>query len=164
MHKKVLALILICLAVPLAAWGLVPRAGFKAQLSGAESVPPVKTEATGGALFDFSEDGKAMHFTLSVKNLNDVIAAHLHLGAKGKEGPPVATLYPFGNSPPVKAGAFSGILVRGVITGTSLEGPLKGKPLNDLLKEFQEGNAYIKVHTKSHPDGEMRGQIVRRPA
>jgi hypothetical protein len=163
MHRKILALILILVAVPLAAWG-VPGAGFKAILSGEEVVPPVKTKAMGGALFDFGPDGKSMYFNISVKNLVDVTAAHIHVGAKGKEGPPVATLYPFGTSPPVNAGTFSGVLAKGVITGNSLEGPLKGKPLTDLFKEIQEGNAYISVHTKQHPDGELRGQIERRPA
>jgi hypothetical protein len=75
----------------------------------------------------------------------------------------VVTLYPFGGSPPVKGGKFSGILSQGVISAANLEGPLKGKPLSALLKEIQDGNAYVKIHTKQHPDGELRGQIVRRP-
>ncbi len=164
MKRKILALTLILAAVPLAAWGVVAMTGFKAQLSGAQVVPPVKIKATGGVLFDFSNDGKSLHFKLSVKNLADVTAAHIHLAAPGKEGPPVVTLYPFGSSKPVKAGKFSGILAQGVITAANLEGPLKGKSLSDLLKEIQEGNACVKVHTKQHPDGELRGQIVRRPA
>jgi hypothetical protein len=162
MKRKILALTLILAAVSLTAWGAA-RVGYRAQLSGAEVAPPVKTEATGGALFDFSPDVKSLHFTLSVKNLVDITAAHIHLGAKGKEGPVVATLYPLGGSPPVKAGKFSGNLAKGVITAANLEGPLKGKPLSDLLQEIQSGNAYVKVHTKPHPGGELRGQIVRRP-
>lgn len=162
MKRKILALTLMLVAVPLVVWG-VARFGFKAQLSGGELSPAVKTEASGGALFDFSQDGKSLHFNLSVKNLGNATAAHIHLGAKGKEGPPVATLYPFGTSPPVKESKFSGILAQGVITAANLEGPLKGKPLSALLKEIQDGNAYVKVHTKQHPDGELRGQIARRP-
>jgi hypothetical protein len=50
-----------------------------------------------------------------------------------------------------------------MITAANLEGSLKGKPLGDLLREIQSGNAYIQVRTKQHPHGEMRGQITRRP-
>jgi hypothetical protein len=163
MRRKILTLTLIFVAVPLLAWG-VARVGFKAQLGGAEVVPAVKTAAMGGALFDFSPEGTSLHFRLSVENLADATEAHIHLGAPGKEGPVVATLYPFGGTQPVKAGAFSGILAQGVLTAANLQGPLKGKTLSDLLKEMQEGNAYVKVHTKQHLDGEVRGQIVRRPA
>jgi hypothetical protein len=162
MKSKILALTLLVAAVSLSAWAAA-RVGYKASLSGAEMVPAVKTGAAGGALFDFSPEGKSLHFNLSVKNLADVTAAHIHLGARGKEGPVVAILYPLGGSPPLKAGKFSGILAKGVITAANLEGPLKGKPLSDLEKEIKFGNAYVMVHTKTHPQGELRGQIVRRP-
>lgn len=162
MKRKFWTLVLLMAALPLAVLGAA-RVGYKASLSGAEMVPPVKSGATGGALFDFSPDGQALHFNLSVKDLADATAAHIHLGAKDKEGPAVATLYPFGGSLKAKPGKFSGILAQGIITAANLEGPLKGKPLSDLLKEIQVGNAYVKVHTKQHPDGELRGQIVRRP-
>jgi hypothetical protein len=163
MRRIILAFTLILAAVPLVVWGQA-RVGFKAQLSGAEVVPQVKTEARGGVLFDFSPDGKSLHFKLSVENLADATAAQIHLGSLGKEGPVVATLYPSGGSPPVKAGSFSGILAQGVLTAANLEGPLKGRPLSDLLKEIQTGNTYIELQTKQHPNGEVRGQIVRRPA
>jgi hypothetical protein len=52
---------------------------------------------------------------------------------------------------------------RVVITATDLEGPLKGKPLSGLMKEIRTGNAYIKILTKQHPGGELRGGITRRP-
>ncbi len=163
MKSKILALTLALVAVPMLAFGLV-RFGYKCTLSGDAVVPPVKTEAKGDALFDFGKDFKALHFSLQVQNLRDVTAAHIHLGAAGKNGPPVVTLYPFGSATPVKAGLFSGRLAEGVITADKLEGPLKGKTLTDLGEEMLSGNAYIMVHTKAHPEGEIRGQIVRRPS
>lgn len=162
MKRKVLLFAFLWAIIPLAVWGAA-RVGYKASLSGAEMVPPVKTQATGGVLFDFSPDGKALHFNLSVRNLADATAAHIHLGAKGKEGPVVATLFPSGTSAKEKPGKFSGVLAQGIITAANLEGPLKGKALSDLEAEIQAGNAYVKVHTRKHPDGELRGQIVRRP-
>lgn len=161
MRRKVLLFAFLGAIIPLAVFGAA-RVGYKASLSGAEMVPPVKTQATGGVLFDFSPDGKALHFNLSVRNLADATAAHIHLGAKGKEGPVVATLYPFGGSAQ-EPGQFSRVLAQGIITAANLEGPLKGKALSDLEAEIQAGNAYVKVHTRNHPNGELRGQIVRRP-
>jgi hypothetical protein len=163
MKRKILALTLILVGVPLLAWGLV-RFGYKANLTGSAVVPPIKTEATGSALFDFSKDLKSLNFKLWVKDLSNVTAAYIHLGAVGKEGPPVVALYPFGPSPQVKEGKFSGLLAEGVITAANLEGPLKGKPPSALGEEALSGNAYIKVNTKQHPEGELRGQIVRRPS
>jgi hypothetical protein len=163
MKRKILALTLMMVAIPLLAWALV-RIGYKAQLTGSAVVPPVKTEAQGSASFDFIKDFNSLNFKLSVQNLSNVTAAHIHLGAVGKEGPPVVTLYPFGKSPPVKEGIFSGLLAEGVITAANLEGPLKGKSPSALSKEILGGNAYIKIHTKQNPDGELRGQIVRRPS
>ncbi len=154
---------LMLVAIPLLAWGLV-RFGYKAILTGSAVVPPVTTEATGSALFDYSKDGKSLHFSLGVQNLSNATAAHIHLGAVGKEGPPVVTLYPFPPSSQVKEGKFSGLLAEGVITAANLEGPLKGKPLSDLGEEILTGNAYIMIHTNQHPNGELRGQILRRPS
>ena len=161
MKGKILALTLILLAVPLLAWG--ERYAFSAYLNGSAVVPPVKTEAIGGARFDFTPDGKSMRFNLSAQKLGNATAVHIHLGAAGKEGPPVVTLYPFGPSQQVQEGKLPGILARGMITAANLEGSLKGKPLSDLLKEIQSGNAYVQVHTKPYPNGELRGQLTRRP-
>ncbi len=163
MKRTILALTLILAAIPLLAWGAA-RVGYKAQLRGAEVVPPVSTEGTGGILLDFSPDGKSVHFRLSVHNLADVTAAHLHLGAIGKEGPVIATLYPVDAAASVKPGSFSGVLSQGVLTAADLEGPLKGQPLSVLLREIRADYVYVKVHTKKHPGGELRGQVVPRPA
>jgi hypothetical protein len=56
------------------------------------------------------------------------------------------------------------LVAKGIITAANLEGPLKGKPLDALGQEVLLGNAYIQVNTKQHPEGELRGQMVRRPS
>jgi len=38
-------------------------------------------------------------------------------------------------------------------------GPFTGKTIADLVAEIQAGKAYVNVHTKEHPDGEIRGTI-----
>ncbi|HVC00468.1 MAG TPA: CHRD domain-containing protein, partial [Candidatus Dormibacteraeota bacterium] len=89
---------------------------------------------------------------------DEVTMAHIHMAAAGKNGPVAVWLYPT-KSYPVKTGKFSGLLARGTITAAQLGGPLKGQTIADLVKEIRDGDAYVNVHTKAHPGGEIRGQI-----
>jgi hypothetical protein len=131
------------------------KGSFGARLSGSEAVPAVKTSASGKAEFTLNKDGKGLTYKLTVKNIENVMAAHIHLGKKGKEGPPVAGLF----AGPKKEGKFSGILAEGVITDKDLIGSLMGKSLDELVKLITSGDTYVNVHTVGHPAGEIRGQI-----
>jgi CHRD domain len=132
---------------------------FKAELSGKESVPPVDTPAHGEATFQLSADGNSLSYKLSVSDIENVSMSHIHLGQAGKEGPVAVWLYPSSPPPALKEGKFSGVLAQGTITAANLMGPLKGKPLTALMEEIKNGNAYVNVHTKQHPGGEIRGQL-----
>ncbi|MHA7965223.1 CHRD domain-containing protein [Paenibacillus sp. CAU 1782] len=160
-------------------------ATFTARLRGRNEVPPVRTNATGFAVFreirrgrDFEfENGNdnddrgdndnrnnrnrrrrrnsRLRFRLSLRNIRRVTEAHIHLGRPGQNGPIVAFL--FGPS-------FRGVSFRrGVITGTlrrgDLVGPLAGRSIDALIREIERGNAYVNVFTREHPNGEIRGQI-----
>ncbi|MDA8089678.1 MAG: CHRD domain-containing protein [Nitrospiraceae bacterium] len=134
---------------------------FSTTLSGRNEAPPVKTRATGEAVFKFITDhGEiGLDYTLQVKDIKDVTAAHIHLGKPGKSGPVVVVLF----SGPEKKGAFTGELAHGRISNKDLVGPLEGKTLGDLMHEIIEGNAYVNVHTTAHPGGEIRG-LLKCPA
>jgi hypothetical protein len=128
---------------------------FNATLTGSEEVPPVKTKAKGKVVFRlFKEEGR-MIYRLTVSNLENVTSAHIHMGKKGENGPPVAILF----KGPEKRGKFSGTLSEGVITSVDLIGPLEGKAFRSLVKIIFAEEAYVNVHTDQHPDGEIRGQI-----
>lgn len=128
---------------------------FKAKLTGKEQVPMVKTKARGEATFRVSKDGKELMYKLTVRNIMDVTAAHIHEGAKGANGGPVANLF----TGPKKEGEFSGTLAEGTITDKDLSGSLYGKSISDLVDMIKAGKAYVNVHTDKNPDGEIRGQI-----
>lgn len=132
---------------------------FQAYLSGKEEVPPVKTKAQGEATFQISKDGNSIHYKLTVTNIDSVNMAHIHKGASGADGPIVVWLYP--SSPPAKLilGKSNGVLAEGTITSANLTGPLAGKTIKDLINVMRSGNAYVNVHTKQNPAGEIRGQI-----
>ncbi|MEK4510753.1 CHRD domain-containing protein [Paenibacillus sp. FSL K6-2524] len=130
---------------------------FRAFLNGRNEVPPVKTIATGNAVFKLSANGTQLRFQFVVNNINQITQTHIHLGRRGKNGPVVAFLFgpsKFGIS--VKRG-----VVRGVLNKSDLVGPLQGKTILDLVREIERGNTYVNVHTVQHPDGEIRGQIVK---
>jgi hypothetical protein len=126
-----------------------------ALLSGKEIVPPVETQATGEVTFTLSKNGKELAYTLTVKDIENATAAHIHAGKKGENGGPLAGLF----AGPKKEGMFSGELAKGTITVKDLKGPLAGKKVKDLLKVIKEGAAYVNIHTDKNPAGEVRGQI-----
>ena len=99
-------------------------------------------------------DNNSLRYKVTVQNLSNITAAHIHLGQSGTEGPPVVTL--FSGEP--KNG--SGTLASGIITRSDLMGPLRGKDISDLLKEINNNNAYVNVHTERYPQGEIRGQVM----
>ncbi|GIP40126.1 CHRD domain-containing protein [Paenibacillus sp. J31TS4] len=130
---------------------------FGAFLVGQEVVPPVQTLATGKVVLRVSRDGKKIFFRLVVRNIRKMTKAHIHLGRLGQNGPIVATLFgpsKFGIS--VKHG-----VVEGTLTAKDLTGPLKGKTIQALVTQIEKGNAYVDVATVRHPNGEIRGQLVR---
>jgi hypothetical protein len=128
---------------------------FKAKITGKEEVPAVTTAATGYAVFKLSEDGKQITYTLKVKGMENVAAAHIHAGKMGADGGVVVGLF----AGPKKEGKFSGLLAKGTIMDKDLVGPLAGKKVADLVTMIKDGGAYVNVHTAKNPKGEIRGQI-----
>lgn len=140
---------------------------YSAELTGHEEVPLRESNATGHATFQLSKDGLSMTFKVVVADIENVTAAHIHLGARGMSGPAIAVLYG-----PVRAagGKKAGVLAEGTITSATLTGDLAGHPLADLVMAMDAGNTYVDIHTDDgagapgtrsgdYPDGEIRGQI-----
>jgi hypothetical protein len=128
---------------------------FKAKLIGNEEVPPVVTKAKGEVTFKLNKEENELIYQLTLRDMEDVTAAHIHAGRKGMNGPPVAPLF----TEPKKVDISGTLYVEGTITGYELMDSLKGESLNCLLQMLKTGEAYVNVHSKRHPDGEIRGQI-----
>jgi len=152
---------------------------FKAELLGVALVPTGATQATGEATFELSgvrgagtrkysgpEHGKMgmgtgdvqgmLAYKLSVWNIENVTAAHLHLN-KGTTaaGPVIGPLF----SGPKKTGEYSGMLSEGTIVDKDLTGPLSGRSVRDLTALMNSSEVYVNVHTDKHPAGEIRGEV-----
>jgi hypothetical protein len=126
---------------------------FTAELTGGDEVPPVDTEATG--TFNLVTVNQSSGYLLSVDELANATAAHIHRGEEGVNGKIVVTLY----NATMPASISQGLLSQGNITAANLEGPLAGQQLADLIDIMDNGTAYVNVHTKDFPLGEIRGQI-----
>lgn len=140
---------------------------FSVHLRGDGEVPARDTRAQGQAIFHLSKDGTELRYRLIASNIENVIAAHIHLGAPDANGPVVAFLY--GTVAP-GAGRTDGVLATGVITSTNLVGPLVGQSLSVLIAAMNAGGTYVNAHTNDgvdpintgpgdFPGGEIRGQI-----
>ncbi|WP_213301926.1 CHRD domain-containing protein [Paraburkholderia sacchari] len=118
---------------------------FSVPLNGSEQVPPVQTRGTADARLTYDPDTRQVTWNVTCNGLSSpVTMAHFHLGAVGTNGKPVVWLTKVGS------------------TSTPIEGPIKGETTltPDQAKEFVAGDLYINVHTKDHPDGEIRGQVT----
>jgi hypothetical protein len=119
-------------------------------LTGGEEVPPVQTEATGIA--EFTPMGMdSIGYNLNATNIEGATAGHVHLGAKGENGPVVVTLFKY-DTP------MNEVSEIGTITADKLEGPMAGKQIADLAAAGGNGTLYVNVHTEQNPNGEIRGQ------
>lgn len=132
---------------------------FTAHLSGDQEVSVNSSLAQGQAIFQLSKDGTKLSYKLIVANLENLMAAHIHLAPAGTNGGVVVWLYPSGFPGVLIPGTTNGILAQGVITNANLVGALAGQTLADLIAHLNNGNAYVNVHTTLYPGGEIRGQI-----
>jgi CHRD domain len=165
-HKTVLAIGALTLALCANVWAENSK-NFVAVLSGADEVPSRDTSARGVAIFQVNEDQTEVSFRLIVANIENVVAAHIHLGPEGEIGPVVAFLAgPFDPA----GGRVSGPLAVGTITAADLLGPLAGMTISDLVAAIVAGDIYTNVHTNDgvdptdegpgdFPSGEIRGQL-----
>jgi hypothetical protein len=87
-------------------------------------------------------DGNQLCFGLTVKNLDPPVAAHIHSGKAGENGPVVVPLAPPASGDP----------------GTSSGCVFVDPALLDVLLSHP-GEYYWNVHTGAFPGGAIRGQV-----
>ena len=111
-------------------------ADVKVTLSGANEVPPVTTSATGDGTISVADDG-AVSGSVTTKGVQGT-AAHIHMGAAGKNGP---VIVPFTKD------------------GDTYKAPAGAKLTAEQMTAFKAGELYFNVHSAANPGGELRNQL-----
>ena len=106
------------------------------KLSGANEVPPVTTSASGEGKISVGDDGSVSGSVMTTGIQGT--AAHIHMGAAGKNGPVVV---PFTKD------------------GDVYKAPTGAKLDADQMKAFKAGDLYFNVHSAANPGGELRAQL-----
>lgn len=110
---------------------------YSAVLTGAAEVPgPGDTDGTGLAVITI--DGTTIRYNVWTQNIGAAIAAHIHTGAAGVDGPPLVTL-------------DHNTLANGTVAVTA--------GVADQIKANPAG-FYVNVHTGEFPNGAVRGQLT----
>lgn len=112
-----------------------------ATLGGSNEVPPVATQGTGTAEMTYDSATRTLNWKVGYGRLSGpATAAHFH----GPAGPEA------------NAGVVVDIGKGGLASPMTGSAVLTEAQAADLLA----GRWYINVHTKNHPGGEIRGQVV----
>ncbi|SRR5579875_1504193 len=115
---------------------------FSVPLSGAAQVPAVTTGGKGTASLSWDPSTRIVTWRITYSGLSSgATMAHFHNGAAGTNGPVVIWLTK-------KGGA-----VKSPIVGKTTLTP-------EQAQQFEAGDWYINVHSKTHPGGEIRGQVM----
>ena len=139
---------------------------FVASLNGRSEVPARETPARGSATFAWNVAVEGFDFTLTVMDINNVTASHIHCGAAGVNGPVGVTLY-MGTA---GSGPISGTIAQGTLTAPDPGNACGWTSMLAVVGAIQSGNAYVNVHTNDgvaptntgpgdFPGGEIRGQV-----
>jgi hypothetical protein len=106
------------------------------KLSGAEEVPPAGTSGSGSGSFRIKDDG-SISGSVTTKEVKGTMA-HIHMGAKGSNGPVIVPLTKNGDTYSVP----------------------EGRTLTEAqVQAFKAGNLYVNVHSDRFKGGEVRAQL-----
>jgi hypothetical protein len=112
--------------------------GSSVKLSGSQEVPAVQTSASGSGSITIKDD-KSVSGSISTSGITG-IAAHIHVGATGQNGPVIV---------PLTKGA----------DGTTWSVPAGAKLTDAQYASYKAGDLYVNVHSAAHKGGEIRGQL-----
>ncbi|HEX5437992.1 MAG TPA: CHRD domain-containing protein [Gemmatimonadaceae bacterium] len=113
-----------------------------AELTGAAEAPSAgETNGSGTASITLEPAKGQVCYDITVSNIQNATAAHIHEGAEAKAGPPVVMLKPPAN---------------GHVKGCA---SAKASVIAAIAKD--PSGYYVNVHDKKFPKGAIRGQLER---
>jgi len=137
-----------------------------ALLTGDQEVPPRQTGGSGTITLNVDGQNQEIDYVLELRGTftSAITQAHIHLGARGVNGPIFVFLCtnlppPAGVPRPPECPAGAGT-VAGTLTATNFI-PVSGlSTWGAALNSILAGDTYANVHSVTFPGGEVRGQIV----
>ena len=121
---------------------LGPPIGFYSFMNAGEHTVVIKSDATGEADFVLDRDTLEISWDVTWQDFDsEVTGVHIH--APGRPGEVAALALDLG---PVAGGSS--------VSGSA---PLPG----GLLAHILTGRAYVNIHTRRNPEGEIRGKVER---
>lgn len=144
---------------------------FTSTMNGANEKPTARTTpATGSSFFTLRRD--TLYWTLTLSNITNVNAAHIHTGAADVNGGVILFLTP--GTTGTNNSNIAGFVTRS--TFVTPNPPNAGVTFDSLLVLMRTSNSYVNVHTNNtandpvnntgpgdFPGGEIRGQVVPAP-
>ena len=135
-----------CCMVSAILWGGIAVAAvesFQVSLTGNQTVPAVETPGMGVANIKYDPATRVVSWDITYAGLSGpVTMAHFH-GPAGK-------------------GENAGVVIWLTKQGSPADNPITGQATltPEQAKDFSAGKWYVNLHTKDHPAGEIRGQVV----
>ncbi len=135
----------------------VVRTNFAATLTGANERPTaITTTATGNAtVVVFGTD--SVTYRVQVASIDSVIASHIHAGTADCVCPVMFGFAAF--TTPASIGALTTLREGTIVRTSTFNGSYT---FDSLLTRLNDGTAYVNVHTKRNPIGEIRGPLIKQ--
>lgn len=125
---------------------------YVATMLPSNEVPTPKT-TTGTGVATFVDKGSEIDWTMELTNMTGVFASHIHLGDAATVGPVIFNLFiPNGTN----TATLNGVVGSGTITNANNI----AISLDSLRVLFNNGHAYVNVHTTANSGGEIRAQVA----
>ena len=116
--------------------GMMSGSTVNLSLSGTQEVPAISVPGSGSGSFTIGADGSVTG-SVSTTGVQGTMA-HIHMGARGANGPVIVPLTKSGDTYTAPAGA---------------------KLTDAQMQAFKAGNLYVNVHTDRNKGGEVRAQL-----
>ncbi len=122
-----------------------------------ETGNPKPSQGSGTATFVWN--GSTLTGTVIIQNMDSVTAAHIHAPAGPGSG--AGVVLPLFTGPVIPNVGAAQTLVSRTFTQSDVTSTTIS--LDSLVTLMKAGQAYVNVHTKQNPAGEIRGQISVKP-
>jgi len=127
-----------------------------ANLNAGEETPSFLTGAVGTVSVSVDQKNEELTISLTVFNLPaPTTAGHIHIAPRGIAGPVVINL-------PIPSGRTDDLKLefRANAKDFVARPEIGINSMTDAIQAILLGNAYVNVHTTTHPAGEIRGQLA----